>query len=72
MIYEQNLNQVNLNSQFTMGKSTTNLSFLDIMINKTGTKIWMNIYSNPTDSKRYYLNVVSPAEFSQRYTILLG
>ena len=71
MIYEQNLNQVNLNSQFTMGKSTINLSFLDIMINKTGTKIWMNIYSNP-DSKRYCLNVVSPAEFSQRYTILLG
>ena len=23
------------------------------MINKTGTKIWMDIYNKPTDSKRY-------------------
>ena len=36
-----------------MEKSTTNLPFLDIMINKTGTKIWMDIYNKPTDSKRY-------------------
>ena len=37
------LNQVNPNFQFTMERSTTNLPFLDIMINKTGTKIWMDI-----------------------------
>ena len=36
-----------------MEKSTTNLPFLDIMINKTGTKIWMDIYNKPTDPKRY-------------------
>ena len=36
-----------------MERSTTNLPFLDIMINKTGTKIWMDIYNKPTDSKRY-------------------
>ena len=47
------LNQVNPNLQFTMERSTTNLAFLDIMINKTGTKIWMDIYNRPTDSKRY-------------------
>ena len=47
------LNQVNPNLQFTMERSTTNLPFLDIMINKTGTKIWMDIYNKPTDSKRY-------------------
>ena len=46
------LNQVNPNLQFTMERSSTNLPFLDIMINKTGTKIWMDIYK-PTDSKRY-------------------
>ena len=43
------LNQVNPNLQFTMERSTTNLPFLDIMINKTGTKIWMDIYNKPTD-----------------------
>ena len=47
------LNQVNPNLQFTMERSTTNLPFLDIMINKTGTKIWMDMYNKPTDSKRY-------------------
>jgi len=29
------------------------LPFLDILINKEGSKIWMNLYSKPTDSKRY-------------------
>ena len=36
-----------------MVKSQTRLPFLDIMINKSGTKIWMDIYNKPTDSKRY-------------------
>ena len=36
-----------------MERSTTNLPLLDIMINKTGTKIWMDIYNKPTDSKRF-------------------
>ena len=36
-----------------MERSTTNLSFLDIMINKTGIKIWMDRYNKPTASKRY-------------------
>ena len=36
-----------------MEKSHTRLHFLDIMINKSGTKIWMNIYNKPTDPKRY-------------------
>ena len=48
-----NLNQVNPNLQFTMDRSATNLPFLDIMINKTRTKIWMDINNKPTDSKRY-------------------
>ena len=47
------LNQVNRNLQFTMERSTTNLPFLDIMINKTRTKIWMDVCYKPTDSKRY-------------------
>ena len=33
------LNQLNPNLQFTMERSTTNLPFLDITINKTGTKM---------------------------------
>ena len=47
------LNQANLNLQFTMGRSTTNLPFLKIMITKTGTKTWMDIYNKPTVPKRY-------------------
>ena len=47
------LNQINNNIQFTMEKSQTRLPFLDIMINKSGTKIWMDIYNKPTDSKRH-------------------
>ena len=36
-----------------MEKSQTRLLFLEIMINKSGTKIWMDIYNKPTDSKRH-------------------
>ena len=34
-----------------MEKSQTRLPFLDKMLNKSGTKIWMDIYKKPTDSK---------------------
>ena len=47
------LNQINANIKFTMEISENKLPFLDVMINKNGTKIWMDIYSKPTDSKRY-------------------
>ena len=46
------LNQINDNIQFIMEKSQTRLPFLDIMINKSGTKICMDIYNKPTDSRR--------------------
>ena len=36
-----------------MERSKTQLPFLDILINKTGTLIWMDIYTKKTDSKRY-------------------
>ena len=36
-----------------MEKSQSRLPLLDIMINKSGTKVWMDIYNKPTDSKRY-------------------
>ena len=47
------LNQIKNNIQFIMEKGQTRLPYLDIMINKSGTKIWMNIYGKPTDVKRY-------------------
>ena len=47
------LNQISNNIQFTMGKNQTRLLFLDIMINNSGTKIWLDIYNKPADSKRY-------------------
>ena len=34
----------------------TELLFLDIMENKEGKKVFMDIYSKPTDSKRYVLS----------------
>ena len=45
--------QINNNIQFTMEKSQTRLHSLDIMTNKSDTKIWMVIYSKPTYSKLY-------------------
>ena len=36
-----------------MEKIQRRLPFLDIIINKSGTKIWMDIYNKPTDSKWY-------------------
>ena len=36
-----------------METSDTQLPFLDVMINKEGRKVFMDIYSKPTDSKRY-------------------
>ena len=43
------LNQINNDTQFTMEKIQAKLPYLDIMVNKTGTKIWMNIYNKPTN-----------------------
>ena len=36
-----------------METSDIQLPFLDVMINKEGKKVFMDIYSKPTDSKRY-------------------
>ena len=47
------LSSVNSHIQFSMELNDNKLSFLDILITKSGKKIWMNIYSKPTDSKRY-------------------
>ena len=47
------LNNINPAIQFTMETSDTRLSFLDVMISKEGKKVFMDIYSKPTDSKRY-------------------
>ena len=47
------LNNINLAIQFTMQKSDIQLPFVDIMKNKEGKKAFMDIYSKPTDPKRY-------------------
>ena len=47
------LNQINNNIQFVMEKSQTKLLLLDIMINKSGTKMWIDISNKGVDSKRY-------------------
>ena len=47
------LSNINPAIQFTMEKSDTRLPFLDVMITKEGKKVFMDIYSKPTDSKRY-------------------
>ena len=47
------LNNINPAIKFTMEISDTQLPFLDFIINKEGKKVFMDIYSKPTDSKRY-------------------
>ena len=47
------LNNINSAIQFTMETSGTQLPFLDIIINTEGKRVFMDIYSKPTDSKRY-------------------
>ena len=47
------LNNINPAIQFTMETSDTQLPFRDVMINKEGKKVFMDIYSKPTESKRY-------------------
>ena len=47
------LNNINPAIQSTMETSDTQLPFLDVMIIKEGKKVFMDIYSKPTDSKRY-------------------
>ena len=47
------LKNINSAMQFTMETSDTQLPFLDDMIDKEGKKVFMDIYSKPTDSKRY-------------------
>ena len=47
------LNNINPAIQFTIKASDTQLPFLDVMINKEGEKVFMDIYSKPTGSKRY-------------------
>ena len=47
------LNSVNNDIQFPMELNDNKLLFLDIFITKSGKKIWMKIYSKPTDSKPY-------------------
>ena len=45
------LNQTNNNIQFTMAKSKGRLPFLDLMIDKSGKKIWMDVYNKPKTQK---------------------
>ena len=47
------LNSENNDIQLSMDLSDKKLPFLEILITKSGQKIWMNIYSKPTDLKRY-------------------
>ena len=47
------LNSINPAIQFTMETSDTQLPFLDIMINKEGKKVFMDIYSKLTDLKKH-------------------
>ena len=47
------LNSIDGNLQFTMQKSKEIVPFLDILIRKDGTKIWTDLYTKPTDTRRY-------------------
>ena len=54
-----------------MEKSQTRILFLDIMINKSGTKVWMDIYNKPTDFKTLCpIYVKPPTGLFNKYTVL--
>ena len=47
------LNNINQAIQFTLETSDNQSPFLHFMINKDGKKVFVDIYSNPADPKRY-------------------
>ena len=47
------LNSININIQYTMEKSETEIPFLDILIKQDDTGIWMDLYRKLTDTRRY-------------------
>ena len=49
------INSVNNGIQFSMELSDNKLPFLDILITKSGKKIWTNFYSKPNESKHCFL-----------------
>ena len=51
------LNSVNMGTQFSIELNVNKLLLLVLLIIKPGKKIWKNLYSKSTDSKRYVSNV---------------
>ena len=47
------LNSINNEIQFSMKLSGNKFPFLDMLMTKSVKKMWVNIYSKLTDSKRY-------------------
>ena len=57
--------------KFTMEKSEARLSFLDIMISKSGTKIWMDTTKPQTQNVMSYLRKTTHDILEQIYRSLL-
>ena len=53
-----------------MEKNQIRLSYLDIMINKNGTKIYIDIQNKPIDSKRYVPFTSNHPRLCNKYTVL--
>ena len=64
------LNQIHNNIQFNMAKSQTRQPFLGILINNSVTKVWMDIYNKPTDSKRYAAFTSNQSLMQEEYVFL--
>ena len=50
-----------------METSDIQFPFLDVVINKEGKKVFMDIYSKPTDSKRCLLQIKPPQGLLEKY-----
>ena len=46
------LNSINSSIQFTMGYSTDQIPFLDILMKRNENSIWMDLYHKPADTQR--------------------
>ena len=63
------LNNINPAIQFTMETGDTQLPFLDVMINKEGKKVFMDIYSKPTDHPKHCLRNI-PFSLARRICMI--
>ena len=69
----ETLNSVNKAIQFTMEFSDKEIPFLDILIKRDNSGIWMDMYHKPTDTQRCLpYSTIHPKHCLKKYSICNG